>query len=177
VPRLDGALHALQRWDERACARVNRAIRYPVLLHLFRLVSWLGDGIFWYGLMLAVLLAHGSDGALPVLHMAAVGIACTLLYRALKQGTLRPRPFAVHTHIAAGAAPLDRFSFPSGHTLHAAAFSIVAAAHYPQLALPLAPFALAVAASRLVLGLHYPSDVLAGAALGAAVALGSLTLV
>jgi undecaprenyl-diphosphatase len=177
VPRLDGTLHALQRWDERACASCNRAIRVRWLLVTFRAVSRLGDGVFWYGLMLALLLAHGPEAALPVLHMATAGIACTLLYRLLKQGTLRPRPFEVHAHIAAGATPLDRFSFPSGHTLHAVAFSLVACAYYPELAALLVPATLAVAASRLVLGLHYPSDVLAGAAIGAAVALASLALV
>jgi undecaprenyl-diphosphatase len=177
MPRLDGTLHALQRWDERTCARFNRAIRVRWLLVAFRAVSWLGDGLFWYGLMLALLLARGAEAALPVLHMAAVGIACTLLYRLLKQGTLRPRPYQVHAHIAAGATPLDRFSFPSGHTLHAVAFSLIAGAYYPVLAALLAPTVLAVAASRVVLGLHYPSDVLAGATLGAAVALASLGLV
>ncbi|HTP60793.1 MAG TPA: phosphatase PAP2 family protein [Burkholderiales bacterium] len=177
MPRLDGTLQVIQRWDERACARLNRAIRFRVLLHLFRAVSWLGNGIFWYALMLALLLAQGAEAALPVLHMACVGLACTFLYRRLKQGTLRPRPYEVHAHIAAGAVPLDRFSFPSGHTLHAVAFTIVAAAYFPPLALPLGAITLAVAASRIVLGLHYPSDVLAGAALGASVALVSLSLV
>jgi undecaprenyl-diphosphatase len=176
MPRLDGTLQVIQRWDERACARLNRAIRFRALLHLFRAVSWLGNGIFWYALMLALLLAEGAEAALPVLHMVCVGLVCTFLYRLLKQGTLRPRPYEVHAHIAAGATPLDRFSFPSGHTLHAVAFTIVAAAYFPQLAPPLATMSLAVAASRIVLGLHYPSDVLAGASLGAAVALVSLHL-
>jgi len=177
MPRLDATLQAIQRWDVRACARLNRAIRFRALLYLFRGVSWLGDGIFWYSLMLALLLALGAAAALPVLHMAGTGLACTLLYRLLKTGTLRPRPFEVHAHIAAGAAPLDKFSFPSGHTLHAVGFSLVAAAYYPALAPLLSAMTLAVAASRIVLGLHYPSDVAAGAALGAAVALASLSLV
>jgi len=176
MPRLEASLQALRRWDERACARLNRAIQVRALLHAFRAVSRLGDGVFWYALMLALLLAHGAAAAIPVLHMLGVGITCTLLYRALKQGTLRPRPYQVHAHIAAGMAPLDRFSFPSGHTLHAVAFTLVAAAHYPWLAAPLAGLAALIAASRMVLGLHYPSDVLAGAALGAVVASSSFAL-
>jgi undecaprenyl-diphosphatase len=176
MPRLDGTLQAIQRWDERACARLNRVIRIRVLLHLFRAISWLGNGVFWYGLMLALLLACGADAALPVLHMVCAGLVCTFLYRLLKKGTLRPRPFEVHAHIAAGTTPLDRFSFPSGHTLHAVAFSLVASTYYQELAPLLAAMTLAVAASRIVLGLHYPSDVLAGAALGASVALASFNL-
>jgi undecaprenyl-diphosphatase len=176
MPTLDVTLEVIRRWDVRTCARFNRAMRVRALLHFFRAVSWLGDGLFWYCLMLALLVKRGAGAALPVLHMAGVGIACTLLYRLLKTGTLRPRPYQVHAHIAAGADPLDRFSFPSGHTLHAVAFSTVALSYYPDLAWLLAPVTLAVAASRLVLGLHYPSDVLAGAALGGAVALASLNL-
>ena len=176
VPRLDGALQAIQRWDERACARLNKAIRFRTLLQLLRAVSWLGNGILWYGLMLGLLLAHGADAAQAVVHMTGAGLASTLLYRILKQGTLRPRPCEVHAHIAAGAVPLDRFSFPSGHTRHAVAFSLVAAAYFPALGPLLAVATFAIAASRIVLGLHYPSDVLAGAALGAVVALASLSL-
>lgn len=176
MPRLDGTLQAIQSWDERTCASLNRAIRFRALLHLFRGISWLGNGIFWYGLMLALLLMHGAAAAQAVVHMTCAGLASTFLYRLLKKGTLRPRPYEVHAHIAAGAVPLDRFSFPSGHTLHAVAFSLVAAAYYPALTPVLAAITFAVAASRIVLGLHYPSDVLAGAALGAAVALASLNL-
>jgi len=76
----------------------------------------------------------------------------------------------VESAVRAGAEPLDAFSFPSGHTLHAAAFSIIAISYYPALAWLLIPFSVLVALSRVVLGLHYPSDVLAGAALGAIIA-------
>jgi undecaprenyl-diphosphatase len=174
MSRLDGTLEQLRRWDERACARLNRGMRYRALLHVLRAASGLGDGVFWYALMLALLVAHGARAALPVLHMLGVGVLCTLLYRLLKKGVLRPRPYEVHAHIAAGAVPLDRFSFPSGHTLHAVAFTLIAVSHYPALAPLLVPLSALIAASRVVLGLHYPSDVLAGAALGAAVAFASL---
>jgi undecaprenyl-diphosphatase len=149
--------------------RFNRASIHPSIRQTFRLISRLGDGIFWYGLMLWLLLKYQAGALLPVLHMAAAGLACTVLYKWLKRKTHRPRPFDKSPGISCGIAPLDQFSFPSGHTLHAVAFSIVALAYYPALAWLLLPFTALVAISRLVLGLHYPSDVLAGILIGATV--------
>jgi undecaprenyl-diphosphatase len=88
----------------------------------------------------------------------------------VKRGTGRQRPFQIMPAVTAGAAPLDAYSFPSGHTLHAVAFALVALHYYPALAGILVAFALLTAASRVVLGLHYPSDVAAGAAIGAGIA-------
>lgn len=147
------------------------------LRELFRAVSWLGNGIFWYALMLAMLLRAPREAALPVLHMALLGVVCTTAYKILKARTLRPRPYQSLRHIEAGAAPLDAFSFPSGHTLHAVAFTLVALAYWPALAPLLAPFTLLTAAARVALGLHYPGDVLAGAALGAGLGAASFAFV
>ena len=165
--------HTLERlaaWDRVLCRRFNRASEFAVLRIVFVAASRLGNGIFWYALMLALLVKHGVAAALPVLHMAFVGIVCTAAYQMLKRGTVRPRPYETLQGIAFGAVPLDRFSFPSGHTLHAVAFSLVGISHYPGLAAPLTTFTVLTASSRVVLGLHYPSDVLAGAALGGLVA-------
>ena len=126
---------------------------------------------------MAGLLAAGGKAAFPaVAHMAAVGAVGVLVYKWLKSRTSRPRPYQVKAAIRRGADPLDNFSFPSGHTLHAASFSILAIAYFPSAAWLCLPFAALVAASRLVLGLHYPTDVLAGAAIGAALAFASLAL-
>jgi undecaprenyl-diphosphatase len=164
-------LERFAHWDLQLCLRVNRVCRRVSWRLLFRCVSVLGDGLFWYALM-AALLVTGRDSAVPpVLHMMVVGLACTFGYKWLKARTLRPRPYQAHADIERFAAPLDRFSFPSGHTLHAVAFTLVALAYYPALAWLLWPFTLLVALSRVVLGLHYPSDVLVGAVLGAALAL------
>ena len=177
MPRIDGALAHLQRWDEHACIQLNRVLRHAILRHLFRAVSRMGDGILWYSLMLVLLLEDAGSAAIPVAHMLVVGVVCSLVYKLLKQGTLRPRPYEVLRDIEAGLPPLDRFSFPSGHTLHAVAFSVVALTYYPALAPALVPFSALVAASRVVLGLHYPTDVIVGALLGACVAFSSLALV
>ena len=150
--------------------RFNRVERYPFVVRAFRRISRLGDGLFWYALMVALYLFEGA-AALPVIvQMIAAGLTATLIYKWLKHKTLRPRPHHQFGNIHCLTAPLDRFSFPSGHTFHAVTFSLVAIYYYPLLAWLLIPFTLAVAASRLVLGLHYPTDVLAGAILGATVA-------
>lgn len=160
-------LHAI---DLAWCLRVNRASRSLLVKRVFCAVSRLGDGVFWYAVMLGILLIEGRDGFYPCLHMAAVGLAGTGAYKLLKTSASRPRPFEVSQAVDLGMPPLDRFSFPSGHTLHAVVFTVVALAYYPALALILLPFTFLVAVSRVVLGLHYPSDVLAGALLGAAIA-------
>jgi len=84
----------------------------------------------------------------------------------LKGTTRRERPYHWATGITAAVPLLDRYSFPSGHTLHAVSFTVVALHYYPQLAWILVPFTLLVASSRVVLGLHYPSDVLAAVGIG-----------
>jgi undecaprenyl-diphosphatase len=127
--------------------------------------------------MLLILLFEGSDGLLPVLHMALAGLSGTLLYKWLKGKTLRPRPFEVHQDIFMTGKPLDKFSFPSGHTLHAVVFGLVAINYYPALSFIIMPFVSMVALSRVVLGLHYPSDVLAGAFIGSLIAALSFLLV
>lgn len=159
------------------CLRANRWGGRGHSRSYFAAISRLGDGVFWYVLMGALILADGMTGLAASAHLAATGVIALTLYKRLKRWTRRPRPFASDARIHAWVAPLDEFSFPSGHTLHAVAFSLVAMAHYPLLAWLLVPFTASVAASRVVLGLHYPSDVLAATAIGSGLAGLSLWLV
>ena len=160
--------------DRRLCLAMNRWVARRALIRLFRIVSRLGDGMFWYALMAAIALLAGPRGPAIALQMALTGLGAAALYRLIKRWTRRPRPFRAHESIIAHAAPLDEFSFPSGHTLHAVTFSLVALAHLPMLAPLLLPFTLLVAVSRVVLGLHYPSDVLAAMLIGILLAMSSL---
>jgi undecaprenyl-diphosphatase len=170
------ALDRLAAWDRRLCRRFNSVSRFAVARVLLAAISRLGNGVFWYTLMAALLAAGDADALAAVVHMICAGLVCTFIYKALKRGTSRPRPYAAQAGITLCAAPLDQYSFPSGHTLHAVAFTSVALAYYPALFWLLVPFTALVALSRVALGLHYPSDVLAGAAIGAGVAMSSLAL-
>ena len=112
-----------------------------------------------------------------MINRTATGLVALALYRLLKHWTRRPRPFRACPGVIAHVPPLDEFSFPSGHTLQAIGFTIVALAWYPALTVLLVPFTALIAASRVILGLHYPSDVLAAIGIGGALGGASLWLV
>lgn len=158
------------------CRRLNRGAGRPRLRALLRMASRFGDGLAWYLLVAALPLIYGRQAVRPAIGMALTGIIGLLIYRWLKRKLVRERPFIRHPGITLAMPPLDRYSFPSGHTLHAVAFTWQAVANFPELAWVLVPLASLIAASRVVLGLHYPSDVLAGGAIGAALAIPALYL-
>jgi undecaprenyl-diphosphatase len=151
MARIDAAEYGL-------CRRLNRGASFALPRRVFQIASRLGDGAIWYALILALPLLYGAAGVRPAIVMA------------LKHLFVRERPFITHTAIDKAAAPLDRYSFPSGHTLHAVSFAWQASWYFPELGWVLLPLTGLIAGSRVVLGLHYPSDVLAGAAIGAALA-------
>lgn len=161
-------------FDRRMCIAANRWGARRVVGLFFGAISRLGDGVFWYSLMFALALIDGLHGLEAAAHMAVTGLVALGLYRVLKRWTRRPRPFRTCPGVIAHVPPLDEFSFPSGHTLQAVGFTVVALAWYPLLAALLLPFTALVAASRVILGLHYPSDVLAAIVVGCG--LGSLSL-
>lgn len=156
--------------EYRFCARLNLACERALVLALFRTVSRLGDGVLWYTLIGGLGVLGGPEGRLTAVEMLVVGALGLALYKVLKHRLIRERPYITHEAIRAGTHALDRYSFPSGHTLHAVSFTVIAVTHFPVLAPVLVPFALLVAASRVILGLHYPTDVIAGAMLGASLA-------
>jgi undecaprenyl-diphosphatase len=127
--------------------------------------------------MALMLLIDKTQALLPVLHMIIAGFTGTLIYKWLKVKTLRPRPYNVYQQISLRSIPLDQFSFPSGHTLHAVIFTLVAIHYYPMLSIGLIPFTILIGLSRPILGLHYPSDVLVGALIGTLISLISFSII
>jgi undecaprenyl-diphosphatase len=163
-------LHQLSVLEAPLCRAANQRGDDLETQRFFVVVSRLGDGVFWYIIMLLLPALFGKAGALVAAQMLAVGVVSLLVYKVLKSVTVRRRPCESFPDIRRHAPMLDLYSFPSGHTMHAVGFTAVLIAHYPSLGLLVTPFALLVASSRLVLGLHYPSDVVFGALIGGGVA-------
>jgi undecaprenyl-diphosphatase len=156
---------------------LNQVGRLPSLHRIMAWVSRSGDGVFWYTLMAAIFLLGAEQGRLVAVQMGVTAIVGVAVYKLLKNSLLRVRPYITHPEVCRLTAPLDYYSFPSGHTLHAVSFTMVSGAWYPMLLWITVPFMLLVAMSRVLLGLHYPTDVIAGALVGLALASLSLSLV
>lgn len=176
---LDRALRNRAAWAARDLSWaqwLHRAARYDALVRVLVVVSRLGDGVFWYVLIGALALLGGTEERDVAMQMLVAGTLNLPLYYWLKRSIGRPRPFVQCPDIRACARALDKFSFPSGHTLHAFAFLVICSWYFPMAAFGLAPVVVLIAVSRVALGLHYPSDVAAGAVLGTGVATAVLAL-
>jgi len=168
-----------ERWlahDRRLAHALNRVALYQPASILCRVVSRLGDGLLWYSLILLLPVAAGRAGLICALQMLFTGGVALFFYFLLKRRIGRPRPYETCPNIKLYGKALDRFSFPSGHTLHSTGFALVLTWNFPSAAVFLIPFTLVLGWSRVVLGLHYPSDVAAGAALGMLTGVGAVWL-
>lgn len=148
------------------------AHRTPFFLHIFNLITLLGNTVVVIGIMLVV----GISLFFSRFHNAyVVGLAVTLIGAAGSDFVMKA--------LVGRARPGDPIrslvendpSFPSAHATFAVAlygfFIYFLCKHYPKYS-PLfitigSLLILAIGFSRLYLGVHFPSDVLAGFALGA----------
>lgn len=174
--RLTLAVQRFEQAELKLCLCLNRSAGLPSVRELFRAVDWLGNGWFWYALIACLPGLYGRAGTVVAVQMLVTGAAGLAIYKLIKERAVRERPFVTHATISCVCAPLDRYSFPSGHTLHAVSFTLLMVHAFPAWLAPLAAFSGLVALSRIVLGLHYPTDVAAGAALGGALAVSSMVL-
>ena len=128
-----------------------------------------GDGWMWWAQGIGLALVGGSR------RWAAIGstaLACglgILTFQVLKRLIGRQRPSFSVRRDWTRLLPPDEFSFPSGHTITAFAFTMSVAHFYPGLLLWLLFCATSVGASRIILGMHFLSDVLAGCVIGCSI--------
>ncbi|MDR5900557.1 phosphatase PAP2 family protein [Halomonas icarae] len=174
-PRAPAAFERLDLLEWQLCQRIARLSLYRPWLATLRLASKLGDWPAWVALIAAQPWLHEA-GHGYLLQYSLTALAAIVVYRLIKTRLCRERPFITFGTIPCREPARDRYSFPSGHTLHAVLFCTLSAAHTPALLPLLLPLATLIALSRIGLGLHYLSDVIAGGLIGYAFALASLAL-
>ena len=74
LPRLKPGRMRLLESDNGWCLRANRVCARQSALRYFAAVSRLGDGVFWYVLMGALVAFDGMAGLRASLHLAATGL-------------------------------------------------------------------------------------------------------
>jgi undecaprenyl-diphosphatase len=157
---------SIERRDHSIMRRVNKWPA-PKWVRLWMICATRGgDGWLWYALGAALLVFGGAEGRWAVAEStiaAATGIGLFLI---LKRVAGRRRPCAIEPHCWSTLLPPDRFSFPSGHTITAFAFSTPLIAQYPEAAPGILFCALSIAVSRVITGMHFLSDVVVGGVLG-----------
>ena len=156
-------LQSVQNLDGEILLQIQQHLRTDMLTPFMKIVTFLGNGGWFWILCAVVLLAvpkTRKTGYAAVLSLIFGVIVTNLL---LKNIVARPRPFAeIEALIPLIAKPTD-FSFPSGHTTASFAVALVMFRMLPKkIGIPAVVLAALVAFSRLYLGVHYPTDVLVG---------------
>jgi len=158
------------RIDDRELALVERTAAFSRRWHLTpvaRAVSRLGNG--WLYPLVGLSLAGSLPQCVPV---SAASVATSFaIYPLLKRSLARLRPCESSARLDDPMKPLDRFSFPSGHAMTAAAVGVPILIAAPA---SVSPFVIAgcllMSWSRVALGHHYFTDIIAGSLVGAVIA-------
>lgn len=173
------ATRRLRELDHAAFREVATTSHTPAGDRLLRGVSRAGDwSVIWVVTALLLSVLGGRRGRRAALRgWLAIAVSSGVFNHSIKLLVRRARPDLE-------LVPSDRhpvkststFSFPSGHTASAFAFTTGIAPEFPRLAAGLHTVAVAMGYSRVHAGMHYPSDVIAGAAAGTAAGLVSRPL-
>jgi len=160
-----GRVTALDMAFFRILAGINlpKSLTYSLIL-LVRS----GDGWIWAVIAGALwFLLPFAEVERVVIHCVfAIGVSL-LIYFPIKLIGRRPRPYENGLEIKPQVPPLDRYSFPSGHTMNNLAVALTLAAYFPSLSLPAIAIPILLGSLRVLFGVHYLSDIVGGGMLGA----------
>ena len=159
-------MDAIQSFDLSVLNAIQNTLKCGFLDFLTVFISYLTtSGIIWIAAGI-VLLFFRKTRAAGIILLAALALGFLSGDVLLKHLVNRPRPFTVNTDIALLIKQPSGASFPSTHSVLAAASTTVLLVKKREIGFIALALTVCIAFSRLYLYVHYPTDVLCGLLLG-----------
>lgn len=159
-------MEVIQSFDLSVLNAIQNTLKCGFLDFLTVFISYLTtSGIIWIAAGI-VMLFFKKTRAAGIILLAALALGFLSGDVLLKHLVNRPRPFTVNTDIALLIKQPSGASFPSTHSVLAAASTTVLLAKKREVGFIALVLTVCIAFSRLYLYIHYPTDVLCGLLLG-----------
>lgn len=164
--------------DIKATSFINSISRNRAYRNVFEFANTAGDMYLWIFCIVAFPFMFGAQAIMnSITALLALPVSVSI-QSAIKYSVKRKRPFHVIPEIVKFGHILDKYSFPSGHTLHAVLFTVILSYQLGLVvAVPLFLLTTLIVLSRPGLGIHYVSDVIVGAAIGLVISTFALNFV
>jgi undecaprenyl-diphosphatase len=132
-----------------------------------RLYTRLGDGYVWALVVAFIYFYYGKTTLFGIIERIIPAIFASLaLYWLIKLSVRRKRPFDLLKNVNADVPPLDKYSFPSGHTMNNLAVAFTLFAEIPSVGWIMLLLPITWGLLRVYYGVHWLSDVMGGICLG-----------
>jgi len=139
-------------------ARVDKFLRF---------YTRMGDGYVWALVIVYIYFFYGKIALFGIIERVIPAILLSLLfYWLVKLSVRRKRPFDLLKEVSADVPPLDKYSFPSGHTMNNLAVGFTVFAEAPSVGWIMLIMPLTWGFLRVYYGVHWLSDVIGGICLG-----------
>jgi undecaprenyl-diphosphatase len=132
-----------------------------------RLYTRLGDGYVWALVIAVIYFFYGKETLFGLIEHAIFALLVSLaLYWLIKLSVRRKRPFDLLEEVSAKVPPLDKYSFPSGHTMNNLAVGFMVFTEIPAIGWVMVAMPITWGLLRVYYGVHWLSDVIGGICLG-----------
>jgi undecaprenyl-diphosphatase len=173
-----GALRRIDAFDRRLFRLLTKREQALMDRGLKSVTTTANRSVLWLSIAGILAIVGGDRGRRAALRgVLAISLTSTLVNLPLKYLARRGRPERRRGDRPPIVAIPGSFSFPSGHSASAFAFTTAVAREDPRWLVLTLPLASAVAYSRVHLRVHYPFDVLAGATIGTVMGLSADALI
>ena len=160
-------MQKISQWDERVSRYLYTHRLSEKADKWLRRYTRLGDGYVWALIILLILWQEGWKPLLLVLTQVLPSLVASLaLYWLVKLSTKRHRTFEAIPEFHALVPPLDKYSFPSGHTMNNLAIATTVLISVPAAGAVMMALPLTWGFLRVYFGVHWLSDVIGGFFLG-----------